>query len=63
MRLLSEAGVADARLVPGHDQLVLNAFRHPRSGHRESRASVVEQQSRHGPTRVLDVPVRRLLGG
>ncbi|CAA9402290.1 MAG: hypothetical protein AVDCRST_MAG06-2266 [uncultured Nocardioides sp.] len=33
-RLLSEAADADARLVPGHDQLVLNAVRHPRSGHR-----------------------------
>ena len=33
-RLLSEAAEADARLVPGHDQLMLNAVRHPRSGHR-----------------------------
>lgn len=33
-RLLVEAADADARLIPGHDQLVLNAVRHPRSGHR-----------------------------
>lgn len=33
-RLLTEAADADARLVPGHDQLVLNAVRHPRDGHR-----------------------------
>ncbi len=33
-RLLSEAVGSDARLVPGHDQLVLNAVRHPREGHR-----------------------------
>ena len=33
-RLLVEATAADARLVPGHDQLVLNAVRHPRGGHR-----------------------------
>jgi N-acyl homoserine lactone hydrolase len=33
-RLLSEAADSDARLIPGHDQLVLNAVRHPPSGHR-----------------------------
>ncbi len=33
-RLLREATDADARLVPGHDQLVLNAIRHPPHGHR-----------------------------
>ena len=33
-RLLSEAADADARLIPGHDQLVLNAVRHPGAGHR-----------------------------
>lgn len=33
-RLLSVARDADARLVPGHDQVVLNAVRHPRGGHR-----------------------------
>ncbi len=33
-RLLGEAAYADARLIPGHDQLVFNAIRHPRSGHR-----------------------------
>lgn len=33
-RLLAEAAGADARLVPGHDQLVLNAVRHPPGGHR-----------------------------
>lgn len=33
-RLLAEAADADARLIPGHDQLVLNAVRHPRAGHR-----------------------------
>ena len=33
-RLLDEAGAHDARLVPGHDQLVLNAVRHPPGGHR-----------------------------
>jgi glyoxylase-like metal-dependent hydrolase (beta-lactamase superfamily II) len=33
-RLLGEAVQADARLIPGHDQLVLNAIRHPPSGHR-----------------------------
>lgn len=33
-RLLAESADADARLVPGHDQLVLNAVRHPRDGHR-----------------------------
>jgi N-acyl homoserine lactone hydrolase len=32
-RLLSEAADANARLIPGHDQLVLNAVRHPRNGH------------------------------
>jgi N-acyl homoserine lactone hydrolase len=33
-RLLDESAATDARLVPGHDQLVLNAVRHPRGGHR-----------------------------
>ena len=33
-RLLAEAADADARLIPGHDQLVLNAARHPPAGHR-----------------------------
>ena len=33
-RLLTEAADADARLIPGHDQLVFNAIRHPRTGHR-----------------------------
>ena len=33
-RLLGEAADADARLIPGHDQLVLNAIWHPESGHR-----------------------------
>ena len=33
-RLLAEAADADARLIPGHDQLMLNAVRHPRAGHR-----------------------------
>ena len=33
-RLLAEAADADARLIPGHDQLVLNAIWHPESGHR-----------------------------
>lgn len=32
-RLVREAADADARLVPGHDQLVLNAVRHPPGGH------------------------------
>jgi glyoxylase-like metal-dependent hydrolase (beta-lactamase superfamily II) len=33
-RLLREAAGSDARLIPGHDQLVLNAVRHPPGGHR-----------------------------
>ncbi|MEV0001506.1 N-acyl homoserine lactonase family protein [Micromonospora sp. NPDC050980] len=33
-RLLREAADSDARIVPGHDQLVLNAVRHPPGGHR-----------------------------
>jgi glyoxylase-like metal-dependent hydrolase (beta-lactamase superfamily II) len=33
-RLLGEAAARDSRLVPGHDQLVLNAVRHPSGGHR-----------------------------
>ncbi len=33
-RLLAEARDTDARLVPGHDQVVLNAVHHPRGGHR-----------------------------
>lgn len=33
-RLLSEAARHDARLIPGHDQVVLNAIRHPEGGHR-----------------------------
>ncbi len=33
-RLLAEAADADARLIPGHDQLVFNAVRHPPAGHR-----------------------------
>jgi N-acyl homoserine lactone hydrolase len=33
-RLLSIARDTEARLVPGHDQVVLNAVRHPRGGHR-----------------------------
>ena len=33
-RLLDLAREHDARLVPGHDQVVLNAVRHPRGGHR-----------------------------
>ena len=33
-RLLDEAAAHDARLVPGHDQLVFNAIRHPPGGHR-----------------------------
>jgi glyoxylase-like metal-dependent hydrolase (beta-lactamase superfamily II) len=33
-RLLARARDNDARLVPGHDQVVLNAVRHPRGGHR-----------------------------
>jgi glyoxylase-like metal-dependent hydrolase (beta-lactamase superfamily II) len=33
-RLLDEAAAINARLVPGHDQVVLNAARHPRDGHR-----------------------------
>ena len=32
-RLLADAADADARLIPGHDQLVLNAVRHPPTGH------------------------------
>ena len=33
-RLVALARDSDARLVPGHDQIVLNAVRHPRGGHR-----------------------------
>ncbi|PTA47487.1 N-acyl homoserine lactonase family protein [Micromonospora sp. RP3T] len=33
-RLLREAADSDARIVPGHDQIVLNAVRHPPGGHR-----------------------------
>jgi N-acyl homoserine lactone hydrolase len=33
-RLIDEALRLDARLIPGHDQLVWNAARHPRGGHR-----------------------------
>lgn len=33
-RLLREAAATDARIVPGHDQLVFNAVRHPPGGHR-----------------------------
>jgi glyoxylase-like metal-dependent hydrolase (beta-lactamase superfamily II) len=33
-RLLTEARARDARLVPGHDQLIWNAARHPPGGHR-----------------------------
>ncbi|MCV7070851.1 N-acyl homoserine lactonase family protein [Mycolicibacterium rufum] len=33
-RLLADAAEHDARLIPGHDQLVLNAIRHPPGGHR-----------------------------
>lgn len=33
-RLLADAADHDARLIPGHDQLVLNAIRHPPGGHR-----------------------------
>jgi glyoxylase-like metal-dependent hydrolase (beta-lactamase superfamily II) len=33
-RLLREAAAVNARLVPGHDQVVLNAARHPDGGHR-----------------------------
>lgn len=33
-KLLREAADLDARLIPGHDQLVLNAVRHPPGGHR-----------------------------
>jgi glyoxylase-like metal-dependent hydrolase (beta-lactamase superfamily II) len=33
-RLVREAATRGARLVPGHDQVVLNAVRHPRGGHR-----------------------------
>ena len=32
--LLETARRADARLIPGHDQLVFNAVRHPAGGHR-----------------------------
>ena len=34
LRLYAEARATDARLVPGHDQIVLNAVRHPTGGHR-----------------------------
>ena len=33
-RLLADAADLDARLIPGHDQLVFNAIRHPSAGHR-----------------------------
>jgi N-acyl homoserine lactone hydrolase len=33
-RLLELAKATDARLIPGHDQIVLNAIRHPPGGHR-----------------------------
>ncbi|MEH3140722.1 MAG: N-acyl homoserine lactonase family protein [Mycobacterium kyogaense] len=33
-RLLADAADHDARLIPGHDQLMFNAIRHPRDGHR-----------------------------
>jgi N-acyl homoserine lactone hydrolase len=33
-RLLSRTRHSDARLIPGHDQVVLNAIRHPPGGHR-----------------------------
>ncbi len=33
-RLISEARDRDARLIPGHDQLIWNAIRHPSGGHR-----------------------------
>lgn len=33
-RLLGRAAETDARLIPGHDQVVFNAVRHPRGGHR-----------------------------
>ncbi|MFV0428101.1 MAG: N-acyl homoserine lactonase family protein [Arachnia sp.] len=33
-RLLEVGRRTDARLIPGHDQLVFNAVRHPRGGHR-----------------------------
>lgn len=33
-RLLTAAGDSEARLIPGHDQLVFNAVRHPPAGHR-----------------------------
>ncbi len=33
-RLIAEARARDARLVPGHDQLIWNAARHPPGGHR-----------------------------
>jgi N-acyl homoserine lactone hydrolase len=33
-RLTSEARARDARLIPGHDQLIWNAARHPAGGHR-----------------------------
>jgi glyoxylase-like metal-dependent hydrolase (beta-lactamase superfamily II) len=32
-RLLAEGRQHDARLVPGHDQVLFNAVRHPRQGH------------------------------
>ena len=34
VRLVSLARDTDAHVVPGHDQVVLNAVRHPRGGHR-----------------------------
>lgn len=33
-RLLKLSTTADARLIPGHDQIVFNAIRHPPGGHR-----------------------------
>lgn len=33
-RLVREAARSDARVVPGHDQVVVNAARHPPGGHR-----------------------------
>lgn len=33
-RILDTARRTDARLIPGHDQLVFNAVRHPQGGHR-----------------------------
>jgi N-acyl homoserine lactone hydrolase len=33
-KLLTRANESQGRLIPGHDQLVANAIRHPRGGHR-----------------------------